>query len=142
MQVLIEVLWVNANSFELSRSVTFTQTLWAVYTLRSVTVRRLKCERARTCIFRPSYSQRRLCSISFVCFLITCLRRVDSSETQLSPLSCHPTTVEFVKNCVQANQKRPPATCRKLAVHLSPPSFGCRQITAATVEQSGSSSAT
>lgn len=44
MQVLIEVLWVNANSFELSRSVTFTQTLWAVYTLRSVTVRRLKCE--------------------------------------------------------------------------------------------------
>lgn len=35
MQVLIEVLWVNANSFELSRSVTFTQTLWAVYTLRS-----------------------------------------------------------------------------------------------------------
>lgn len=29
--------------FELSRSVTFTQTLWAVYTL-SVTVGRLKCE--------------------------------------------------------------------------------------------------
>lgn len=127
--------------FELSRSVTFTQTLWAVHTLRSVTVRRLKCELVPYLHFKTQLLSAPAL-FHYIRFLITCLRRVDSSETQLSPLSCHPITVGFVKNCVQANQKRPPATCRKLAVHLSPPSFGCRQITAATVEQSGSSSAT